>query len=365
MSDTSSGNDWELVTGVISSHPSLDSTSNDAGVEGGAEGGPDGVTGTVDSGVGSGYFLCNPTSPTKRMGFPSCGGIERFDEMKPTGMVSTAAPVEDSYPVKDVKNKQVEDLDFSSSILMSDSCNAQLHDLSKLDWMEPLPPGTEHRLLEHEGSELGSTSNPDSFSSKIKATLERESRQVGPLLGSCMSAPSSPIIVSRDNSFRRSLSDDIVGEAIGGDATSQRPCLTAVEADTLSSVEHEILLAHSALISPDSDAGVSREEGSTSSLQDECASETWWSKQVYGRQASTYWSLALAAAVMGLFIIGHRWQYKRRQNQQLRLRLIAKDEKIGQLILQLARLKEALSGRRRVPVLRSGSYLGLGSFNCY
>lgn len=42
MSDTSSGNDWELVTGVISSHPSLDSTSNDAGVEGGAEGGPDG-----------------------------------------------------------------------------------------------------------------------------------------------------------------------------------------------------------------------------------------------------------------------------------------------------------------------------------
>ena len=74
--------------------------------------------------------------------------------------------------------------------------------------------------------------------------------------------------------------------------------------------------------------------GSASDLGNERASETWWNKQgVYGRQASTYWSIALAAAVMGLVILGHRWQYERRQNHQLRLRLCAKEEVIAYLLL--------------------------------
>lgn len=72
--------------------------------------------------------------------------------------------------------------------------------------------------------------------------------------------------------------------------------------------------------------GVSSKESSASALEDEHAVETWWNKPVHGRQASTYWSFALAAAVMGLVILGHRWQYERRQNHQLRLRLIAKEE---------------------------------------
>lgn len=72
----------------------------------------------------------------KCMGFFSCGGIERFDEMKFIGMVLIVVLVEDFYFVKDVKNKQVEDFDFLSSILMFDSCNVQFYDLFKLDWME-------------------------------------------------------------------------------------------------------------------------------------------------------------------------------------------------------------------------------------
>lgn len=78
--------------------------------------------------------------------------------------------------------------------------------------------------------------------------------------------------------------------------------------------------------------------GSSSELGNERASETWWNKQaalrgVHGRQASTYWSIALAAAVMGLVILGHRWQYERRQNQQLRLRLCAKEEVMSLFLL--------------------------------
>lgn len=68
-----------------------------------------------------------------------------------------------------------------------------------------------------------------------------------------------------------------------------------------------------------------------SALSQERAAEIWWNKQsalrgVHSRQANTYWSIALAAAVMGLVILGHRWQYERRQNQQLRLRLHLKEE---------------------------------------
>jgi len=44
------------------------------------------------------------------------------------------------------------------------------------------------------------------------------------------------------------------------------------------------------------------------------------------RQANTLWSIALAATVMGLVILGHRWQHERCQNQQLRLQLCSKDE---------------------------------------
>lgn len=118
-------------------------------------------------------------------------------------------------------------------------------------------PGAGHQLLEFEGNELGSTSNPEAYVPEIKPGLEPDSHQVGPLLGSCMSAPSSPSIVSRDNSFRLNLSDEMVGETLGGSVSSQRGFPMEVEPDTLASVEQDMLLAHSAFISPDSVAGES------------------------------------------------------------------------------------------------------------
>jgi len=339
---SSSGSDWELVTGALSAHQSFTASSS-ADAASAADGG------AVDANVRSGYFATPEVSlePLKhvRSGYFATSEVG-VEPPKPVEDVATYA-VEDPPP-----SKQVEEIDFSRGILVSESC----HELSKLDWMEPRSPGRE--LLEYEGSGLGSsTSNSDGHSHEIKDGLEPYAQQVGPLLGSCVSAPFSPTIVSRDNSFRLNLSDEIVA-----DAASQRE----VDPDTLASVEHEMLLLHSAFISPNSFSadmdkmGVPLED---SALSQERAAEIWWNKQsalrgVHGRQANTYWSIALAAAVMGLVILGHRWQYERRQNQQLRLRLHLKEEKIGQLVLQLARMKEMLSGRRRVPVLRSnyGSY---------
>ncbi|EFJ27747.1 hypothetical protein SELMODRAFT_441457 [Selaginella moellendorffii] len=82
-----------------------------------------------------------------------------------------------------------------------------------------------------------------------------------------------------------------------------------------------------------------------------------WKKKIasYIRRASTLWSLTIAAALVGLVIIGQRWQHERWQNHQMRLQLCYKDEKISQLLFQIARLKETVSGRRRVPVIKASA----------
>ncbi|KAH8947182.1 hypothetical protein BDL97_11G026900 [Sphagnum fallax] len=89
--------------------------------------------------------------------------------------------------------------------------------------------------------------------------------------------------------------------------------------------------------------------------------ETSW-KQCRGilwcmqaQQATALWSIALAAAVMGLVILGHQWQHEHCQNQQLQLQLCSKDEKISHLTLQVVCLREAMLGHCRVQVLRSSS----------
>ncbi|CAK9857362.1 unnamed protein product [Sphagnum jensenii] len=51
----------------------------------------------------------------------------------------------------------------------------------------------------------------------------------------------------------------------------------------------------------------------------------------------------------------HQWQHEHCQNQQLQLQLCSKDEKISHLTYQVACLREAMLGHRRVPVLRSSS----------
>lgn len=88
--------------------------------------------------------------------------------------------------------------------------------------------------------------------------------------------------------------------------------------------------------------------------------EAWWKRHAasllsQAREANALWPIAIAAALMGLVVLGQQWQQERWQNQQLRSQLSAKDEKISQILYQVARLKEAITGRRKVPIIRSSS----------
>jgi hypothetical protein len=110
--------------------------------------------GTVDSNVGSGYFVCDPLEgASQHAELLSSGITEQFTLTKPAGEVQEQQQQpadlqeEAAFSVGEVASKQVEEIDFSRGILMSDSCSTQLHELSKLDWMEPRPPGWFHECL--------------------------------------------------------------------------------------------------------------------------------------------------------------------------------------------------------------------------
>lgn len=83
----------------------------------------------------------------------------------------------------------------------------------------------------------------------------------------------------------------------------------------------------------------------------------WWKRQTASlTEPNTLWSIAVATALLGIVYLGQRWQHERWNNKQLRLQLCAKDEKISELLYQVSRLKEVASGRRKVTVVRNGSF---------
>lgn len=70
-------------------------------------------------------------------------------------------------------------------------------------------------------------------------------------------------------------------------------------------------------------------------------------------QAKTLCSVTLAAAIVGILILGRGWRRLRAQNKTLLLQLRAKDKKITQLMFQLLQIKESLSKTRQIPVIRA------------
>ncbi|KNA13324.1 hypothetical protein SOVF_116000 [Spinacia oleracea] len=71
-------------------------------------------------------------------------------------------------------------------------------------------------------------------------------------------------------------------------------------------------------------------------------------------RVSPVWSLSMAAAaIMGLVILRRRYLYKmKRKTQGLQLKVIVDDKKVSQFMSRVARLNEAFSVVKRVPVIR-------------
>ncbi|XP_073126468.1 ATG8-interacting protein 1-like [Henckelia pumila] len=77
--------------------------------------------------------------------------------------------------------------------------------------------------------------------------------------------------------------------------------------------------------------------------------EAWWKRHAaslydHAKNKSPFWSIFVAAAVMGLVILGHRWQRDRQQALLPKSQLVIDDEGTGWILGPVSRLK-ALGGK--------------------
>lgn len=61
------------------------------------------------------------------------------------------------------------------------------------------------------------------LASDSKAGAEPDFGQAGPLLGSCLSSPSSPTVISQANSMRLILGEEVFQDQIDGDDERKAP----------------------------------------------------------------------------------------------------------------------------------------------
>ncbi|XVE60912.1 hypothetical protein DITRI_Ditri05aG0164800 [Diplodiscus trichospermus] len=69
-------------------------------------------------------------------------------------------------------------------------------------------------------------------------------------------------------------------------------------------------------------------------------------------KVSPVWSFSVAAAVMGFVMLGHRLYKMKRKSRSLQLKVTMDDKKVSQFMTRAARLNEAFSVVRRVPIIR-------------
>uniref|UniRef100_A0A1J3IRA4 ATG8-interacting protein 1 n=1 Tax=Noccaea caerulescens TaxID=107243 RepID=A0A1J3IRA4_NOCCA len=89
--------------------------------------------------------------------------------------------------------------------------------------------------------------------------------------------------------------------------------------------------------------------------------EAWWKRSAASlmsqvKETSTVWSIFIAAAVMGIVILGQHWQQERWQILQRKWDSSIGNEKAGRLIGPISRLKQAfVGGQRRDSFIRVSS----------
>ncbi|KAK9270947.1 hypothetical protein L1049_026535 [Liquidambar formosana] len=69
-------------------------------------------------------------------------------------------------------------------------------------------------------------------------------------------------------------------------------------------------------------------------------------------RVSPLWSFSVAAAVVGFVILGRRLYKMKRRSRSLQLKVTVDDKKVSQFMTRAARLNEAFSVVRRVPIIR-------------
>ncbi|GAB4844500.1 hypothetical protein Ancab_037878 [Ancistrocladus abbreviatus] len=115
-------------------------------------------------------------------------------------------------------------------------------------------------------------------------------------------------------------------------------------------------------LDPSSDVSQSPEPGKEDKDDgSDFSSGAWWKKRVaclcaHAKETNAFWSIFVAAAVMGLVIVGQRWQQERWQVLQERWQHSLNNEKSGKAFGSLSRFKDILvGGGRRASYISNGA----------
>ncbi|CAA0816033.1 Unknown protein [Striga hermonthica] len=87
----------------------------------------------------------------------------------------------------------------------------------------------------------------------------------------------------------------------------------------------------------------------------------WWKRRAvslyaHAKEANTFWSVFIAAAIMGLVVIGHRWQQESWKVLHLKRQFGISDERLGRMLGPMTRFKDVIvGGHRRGSLVRGGT----------
>jgi hypothetical protein len=89
--------------------------------------------------------------------------------------------------------------------------------------------------------------------------------------------------------------------------------------------------------------------------------EAWWKSKAaslyaHAKETNTFWSIFIAAAVMGIVILGKKWQQDKWQTMQIKRQSSTSNERTGRITLPISRLKNVLlNGHSRGSFVRSNA----------
>ncbi|KAJ6817537.1 ATG8-interacting protein 1-like isoform X1 [Iris pallida] len=119
--------------------------------------------------------------------------------------------------------------------------------------------------------------------------------------------------------------------------------------------------SHENIVIPSDSTNVSKQNEGNEYDGSDVPCEAWWKRQamsVYNRakEGNTFWSVFVAAAFMGLVILGgQQWQREKLHFQQLKLHFVISDESCSRMRVQVNRLKDILVGGHQQNLLIRGS----------
>ncbi|KAL3381381.1 hypothetical protein AABB24_001472 [Solanum stoloniferum] len=178
----------------------------------------------------------------------------------------------------------------------------------------------------------------------------------------------TPELVANEEEFeedaalqRFSLVDkeqSIFGAANYSSYQSEEPMGFSATTEETNVLEESVEPSHQGLESGSSNLPKTKDEDDYDAANLPC--QAWWKRRAaslvaHAKDTNTLWSIFIAAAVMGLVIIGQKWQQERWQVLQMKWQAGVHSERISRMFGPLSRLKDVIVGGDRHGTFIRGS----------